>query len=321
MSQKKKYDVIIVGGGPAGLSCAINLSKHGKSALILEKNKSLQGKVCGDGLTFRAIELLMDIGIDPTLLEGKIVHSKATYKNGKCSVSKYIELFNVPFYMGVSRDLLTDYMLNYALSLGVEISWNHECRDISLQKNEFIVDNLYQANDIILACGAGGRKTFDNHFPKDLPIGMSARIRSSCSYSDEMFHFFYDEKYGDGYAWLFPVGDKTWNLGVYGYKRKTISSLYTDFEKIIVGNTPMEYIRAPKAALIGATKEKHTNCLAYYLVGDCAFSAKYESGEGISFAIEDGIYAASHILKIKSNRLLERSECIHPLENHISLKK
>ncbi len=48
---KSEYDVIIIGAGPSGLSCAIELQKSEKSILLLEKNKIIGPKICAGGLT------------------------------------------------------------------------------------------------------------------------------------------------------------------------------------------------------------------------------------------------------------------------------
>lgn len=61
---RKKYDAIIVGAGPAGLSCSITLSKLGKRCLVLERKKDNKGKVCGDGITSRCLTALEYIDID-----------------------------------------------------------------------------------------------------------------------------------------------------------------------------------------------------------------------------------------------------------------
>ena len=53
---KDKYDVIIVGAGPAGLSCAETLSKSGKSVLVLEKNYKVGPKICAGALTMKVKE-------------------------------------------------------------------------------------------------------------------------------------------------------------------------------------------------------------------------------------------------------------------------
>ena len=57
-------DVIVVGAGPAGSSSAIHLAKAGMKVLLLEKSQFPREKVCGDGLTPRAIKELSLLGID-----------------------------------------------------------------------------------------------------------------------------------------------------------------------------------------------------------------------------------------------------------------
>ncbi len=46
-----KYDVVIVGAGPAGLELARLLGKRELSVLVIEKNRQLGKKVCAGGIT------------------------------------------------------------------------------------------------------------------------------------------------------------------------------------------------------------------------------------------------------------------------------
>lgn len=294
----KKYDVIIIGGGFAGLACCIRLIQHGMSCLIIEKNSNLLGKVCGDGLTVSALVYLKMISIDPIAVEGKKVFSKIIYRQGVRKEFFFSELFGMDFEYGVSRDVLIDYILDYALANGAVITWNHNCQKITHLNKEYCVDGIYYANEIVLAGGVSGRRIIQTSLPKDLPLGISARIHGECGYSDDSFHYFYDNCYGNGYAWLFPIGKHKWNIGVYGCEGKRIKQIYYDFEKkIFDGNSEFKYLREPKGALVGATKEKFSNNSPFQLVGDCAFSSNYETGEGISFAIRDGITAAEGIIE------------------------
>ncbi len=54
----EKYDVIIVGAGPAGLQCAYRLANTGLKILILEKNEVIGDKVCAGGLTLKDLKIL-----------------------------------------------------------------------------------------------------------------------------------------------------------------------------------------------------------------------------------------------------------------------
>ena len=51
------YDVVIVGGGPAGSSAACTIAKSGLSVLLIDKSEFPRDKCCGDGLTLSLIHI------------------------------------------------------------------------------------------------------------------------------------------------------------------------------------------------------------------------------------------------------------------------
>jgi menaquinone-9 beta-reductase len=57
-------DVIVVGAGPAGATTAFYLAQAGLDVLLLEKARFPREKVCGDGLTPRAVKALVGMGIN-----------------------------------------------------------------------------------------------------------------------------------------------------------------------------------------------------------------------------------------------------------------
>ena len=59
-----EVDVIVVGAGPAGSTTAFYLAQAGLDVLVLEKSRFPREKVCGDGLTPRAVKALVGMGID-----------------------------------------------------------------------------------------------------------------------------------------------------------------------------------------------------------------------------------------------------------------
>src|SRR5687768_921869 len=63
-------DVIIVGAGPAGSGTAYHLAKAGLDVLLLDKSAFPRNKICGDGLTPRAVRQLIRMGIDPRPEDG-----------------------------------------------------------------------------------------------------------------------------------------------------------------------------------------------------------------------------------------------------------
>lgn len=65
MKENLIYDVVVVGGGLAGLTSAIHLSKSGKSVYLLEKYPYPRHKVCGEYISNEVLPYLKSLGFDP----------------------------------------------------------------------------------------------------------------------------------------------------------------------------------------------------------------------------------------------------------------
>ncbi|MFI6699177.1 geranylgeranyl reductase family protein [Streptomyces sp. NPDC050509] len=63
-SRETEAEVIVVGAGPAGSAAACHLARAGVDVLLLEKSHFPREKVCGDGLTPRAVHQLIRMGVD-----------------------------------------------------------------------------------------------------------------------------------------------------------------------------------------------------------------------------------------------------------------
>jgi flavin-dependent dehydrogenase len=59
------FDVLIIGGGLAGLCNAIHLSKFGAKVLLIEKNEYPKHKVCGEYISNEVLPYLQYLDIDP----------------------------------------------------------------------------------------------------------------------------------------------------------------------------------------------------------------------------------------------------------------
>jgi menaquinone-9 beta-reductase len=63
------YDLIIVGGGPAGSTMALSAHKHGLKVLLLDKDRFPRDKICGDVISVDAITILQEFQITDKLLQ------------------------------------------------------------------------------------------------------------------------------------------------------------------------------------------------------------------------------------------------------------
>lgn len=110
-------EIAIVGGGLAGLTAAIHLSKLGYSITLIEKNTYPKHKVCGEYVSNEVIPYLDWLGINPKILQStQIEHLHFSTGNGK-SVQTMLPLGG----FGISRYALDDYLSQIAIKNNCKI--------------------------------------------------------------------------------------------------------------------------------------------------------------------------------------------------------
>lgn len=297
------YDIIIIGAGPAGLACGLTLARAGKKCLILERRRELTGKVCGDGLSSHCMQVLKNINIqekDLISLGGKKIYRNVTSNFGEIEERRYCRNEGYEDYAyGLSRDVFDGYLLRLAREAGCEVMTDRTVLSIRKNGSGYLVDGSLTADRVVLACGAIGGQKLGVAKPDDVPVGMSARVYGDCRLPSDTFYFKYDWQYGEGYAWLFPVGERLWNYGVWSAdRREEVKRLFAEFEEQMKKTyfSDCSYERKPKGAVIGATRHMPTDGTKIPRIGDCAYISCFESGEGISYAIESGRLQAEAIL-------------------------
>ena len=286
MNRHEPYDAIVLGAGPAGLACSIALAQKGRRVLVLEQWPSLRDKACGDGLSIECVPYLVQLGIgeDDLMAAGAArIFRKFEY----CQENLKETVYEKPCY-GLSRKSLMGLLYEKARNCDVEIRFG-----VLAQKPEQIdgfyeVNGQFAAKNVVVATGAVS--AFRPQKVRDLPFGISSRIRGKSIGADEhAYAFFYGPEYGNGYAWIFPIGKDLWNVGAWnGDNRKGVASAYACFEEKARAMIAFEgYDREPAGAFIGASRlgvDPVPNA-----IGDAAYLARYESGEGITYALASAL--------------------------------
>src|SRR5215470_18653380 len=112
MNQTRETDVIVVGAGPGGSAAAYHLARHGLSVLLLEKSEFPREKVCGDGLTPRAVRQLVKMGVDTSAEAGWLRNRGLRVIGGGVRLElDWPELASFPNYGLVRTRLDFDQML------------------------------------------------------------------------------------------------------------------------------------------------------------------------------------------------------------------
>jgi menaquinone-9 beta-reductase len=114
-----KYDVAVVGGGPAGLAAAIALHRKGLRPVVIEQARPPLDKTCGEGLMPDGLLALRTLGIFPETARS-FPFRGIRFWRGAASVEAD---FPGGCGLGVRRTVLHDLLCRHAVEAGIEICW------------------------------------------------------------------------------------------------------------------------------------------------------------------------------------------------------
>ena len=147
------FDVIIIGGGLAGLSSAIHLSKNKLSVLVIEKNEYPKHKVCGEYISNEVLPYLTFLGIDVFKLGAKKIDKfeLSTPKN------KLVKA-NLPLGgFGISRYCLDNQLSKIALTNQATITQD-TVENVSFTNDMFSVETKSKNYTSKIVIGAYGKR-------------------------------------------------------------------------------------------------------------------------------------------------------------------
>lgn len=181
----KDAEVIIIGGGLAGLTAAIHLSRFGKEVVLIEKKEYPQHKVCGEYLSTEILPYFESLQIDLFEASKAVNINRLLYstQNGK-SIKANLASGGI----GISRYFLDNFLYEEAKQNGVELL-NDTVTDISFQKDEFLV-KLASGSNLIskLILGAfGKRSNLDKNMQREFIQQKSSWLASKGHYKNDDF--------------------------------------------------------------------------------------------------------------------------------------
>ena len=301
-------DAIVVGGGPAGSSCAWKLREAGLDVLVLDRATFPRHKLCAGWVT---PETLADLELAPRdyplslmTFEQLHLHWKAfthTLKSRQHSIRRFE---------------LDDFLLRRA---DVRVL-QHKANKIYRQDNDYIVDDKFRARYLV---GAGGtacpvyRTFFQERNPRSSAL-QTATYEQEFAYNwtDPRCHLWFFEDGLPGYAWYVPKADGYINVGLGGMadKLKQQDGHLRDYWHRFVD-------KLRKKKLVDYS-DYHPTGYSYYLrgnvdvisdndayiVGDAVGIATRDMCEGIGPAVSSGLLAANAIVNGSNYSLAELRE-------------
>ena len=146
--------MIIIGGGLAGLTAAIHLSKENIKVLLIEKNKYPQHKVCGEYISNEVLPYLKKLGFDPFDHGAKKITNLTISTTTNRTISAELPLGG----FGISRYCIDEALAIKAKSYGTEII-HDTVTDIQYSNDEFVIKTNTNNYKSTLTIGAFGKRS------------------------------------------------------------------------------------------------------------------------------------------------------------------
>ncbi len=305
------YDIIIIGGGPAGLSCAKTAADEGMKPLVIERKRTIGKKVCAGGITWNG--LIQKIpGITPEkefpsqFLYSKFQRAQITAKT--------------PIIATINREKLGQYMANSARNAGAEIRTSCLVKTIDSSRNEITLSysdtgTVEKIKYTYLVGADGASSLVRRHLgiPVDF-AGVGVNYQLPGEFSRMQWHFD-SSLFRNGYAWVFPHAE-TVSVGAYAGTKFLKPALLKKNLLQWVGKTGFCIENSVSAAgLINYDYRGWRFKGNIFLAGDAAGLASGLTGEGIYPAIISGNAIAQHISTPKTP-MIEFSRLIAMHKKH-----
>ena len=296
MVKKQKYDVAIIGSGPAGGIASTRLAKSGLKTVLFEKDKFPRRKVCAGGVVKRALALL------PDDLDYPVERRCDTFELRYHSPDLVFRESRDNIVTMVDRKAFDFSLVSYSANKGVEIFDEIEISALEPQKDAVQIvsgKKTFSASYVILAEGANARLA--NHFwddDRELAPAVEVDVFSS---QDKLAPFMAAARLDlglipGGYGWIFPKNDHlSVGAGIFFGTKKGLSVAFDDYLKKL-GFADQFDIRNRKGFVI-PVKPRGGPFMKdrILLTGDAAGFADPITAEGITYALSSGTAAADAV--------------------------
>jgi len=328
-AENSRFDVVIIGAGPAGTMCAALLARRGVHVLLCDKATFPREKICGDCVNpgcwdfFRMLGVESDIAANAEVITGIQIAGRS----GK--------ILEVPFesrstkqcapFVGVKRSTLDSILLQRAIREGATFceatsigSCSFEPSDkghwkVCLRSHETGTTTNIVCATLIGADGRNSRvakllagigdeqvRVKENNSDR---IGIQFTVKRNGTVGQNVLMFFFE----GGYGGIVGVTASEANVAMV-VTRRIARLAATNFENFIAMTIHENQSARRIIPKVEMTGEIHTafpivpqavaqHYSSVYFIGDARRTTEPFTGEGVLFALQDGLRAAQSILK------------------------
>ncbi len=294
-------DVLIVGGGPAGSTCAWQLGASGFDVQVIDQAIFPRHKVCAGWITPQVVaSLALDLD---EYRKGRVLQPISGFRVGICGGNSVTVSYDQPVSFGIRRCEFDEFLLRRA---NVPVHEGVSVRSVQRDNHGWLINQQYRSKLLI---GAGG------HFcpvakwlhsqqkdatparvvvAQEVEYRLTSRESETCRIQPDMPELYF---YPDlaGYAWCFRKGDYL-NLGLGRENERSLGQYRDRFVSWLVATgrlaAPPNAVFKGHAYRLDSAPRESTFADGVLLIGDAAGLASRHSGEGIRPAVESSLIAS-----------------------------
>ena len=327
---KEEFDVIVVGAGPGGSSCASFLAKNKAKVLLLDKAVFPRDKTCGDAISGKSLGILRELGWDKEvekLKHGKVFGVTFSAPNGtlvsipfpkKAKKGKYKTESGKGY--AVRREIFDDFVFQKTKKIVSKTIEGFNVTDLIKEDNKIVgvkgtdlkgKEMEFKAKIVVGADGANSviaKKVGLNKIHFDHHITALRAYYKNISGLNDTIEIHFVNSLLPGYFWIFPLENGMANVGV-GMVTKDIRNKKINLQQAmfdVIEKDPVFMKRFSKAKMVSpvkgwtlplGSKKRKVFGDNFVLVGDAASLIDPFSGEGVGNAMTSGKLSSQVILK------------------------
>ncbi len=315
------FDILIVGGGPAGSSAAITLAQYGYEIAVVDKATFPRDKICGDAISLDVINQLSKL--HPKLGLNFIANSKTLDSYAVSIAAPNHNVLTIPFYKNGKQEpgyLCKRYDFDNLLFQFAKSYKNVKTFEASP------VENIHRSGDKIRIqlkdCYLTGKQIVGADGIRSVVNKCLGELKPDKQFSSAGLRIYYDNVGGfnnennvelhffkntiPGYMWIFPMANNKANVGI-GILSSTVSQKKLNLKQVLndlINNKPhlkerfkdAVPLETPKGfGLPLGGKKRPVSGDNFLLTGDAAGFIDPFTGEGIGNAVRSGRFAAQHL--------------------------
>ena len=316
MNKLPNFDVIIIGGGLAGLTNAIHLSKFNRQVLLIEKDSYPKHKVCGEYISNEVLPYLNSLGIDPInegakqITEVQVSTTKGNLIKGELPLGGF----------GMSRYFLDNLLIKKAQLNGVQVL-KDSVDSIVFENEVFTVrtkdSKMYQSK---ITIGAFGKRSkldlkMNRKFIKKKSPYLAVKIHVEGNFPENLIAL---HNFKGGYCGVSKVENNSINLCyITDYKSFKKFKTISEFQKqVVFKNKHLKKIFEEtnpvfkKPLTISQISFETKNPVENHIImcGDTAGMIHPLCGNGMGMAISSARLASERILQFLNGEIQTREE-------------